>query len=240
MIEMLLRVFNKMTMLYHSFLAKIYAERMIVLMMHHVGEPCYGELNVSEYYFELLLRKMERKNVVSLKDLDYASMIKERNNVKWALTFDDVPDSFYYKAFPLLKKYNIPFTLFVATSLLDKKGFLTRTQLVEISKSPLCTIGSHGVSHSFVRNMPRGKFIQELIESKRILRKMVADEIMLYAFPYGSFYACGFLGKKYVLDYYRLGFSTIPIPILKRGMYPHFLPRINVTEKYIDSIKISR
>ena len=58
----------------------------------------------------------------------------EREEDFYALTIDDVPENFYYNAYPLLKEASIPFTLFVNVSLLNKDGFITKEQLVEMSK----------------------------------------------------------------------------------------------------------
>lgn len=196
-------------------------------MFHKIGKQENSPFNVSARYFEEFLISANKKGVISLSQFSLAKEKSYRN--KTALTFDDVSDSFYENAFPILKKLNLPFTIFVATSLLDKPSYITTQQLQEIAKSNLCTIGSHGVSHTFFRRMSKEERKEEFRTSKIKLQEITNREIRLFAFPYGTYYACG-LSNNDVLDFYDYAFSTIPFPLGKSTIKPYFLPRINAVE----------
>lgn len=62
------------------------------------------------------------------------------------LTFDDIDQSVYNNAFPILKKYNYPFTLFIITNKLPPNSGLKQENLTNIKKmkaSNLASIGLH-------------------------------------------------------------------------------------------------
>lgn len=200
-----------------------------MLMLHSVGDERHA-LNISVSLFEQLLLKLQNKRLIRLKDWE-----KETGFV--SLTFDDVPSSFYYNAFPLLKKYRIPFTIFVSCSLLDSENYITTEMLKEIAEFELSSIGSHGCRHSFYSVLSKVEKLEELSSSQKILEGLIHKEIDLYAFPYGSFYACGIRNKNLVSTFYKYGFGTISTPITTPSLLPHyFLPRINVDEEVISKL----
>lgn len=233
--DKLRKYLNKLLFGTHILLSRFFPVRIKILMAHQVGGKEKSTFNISIQSFESLLINLKNRKVISLSSLNLDD--PKSTEVRWALTFDDVPESFYENAYPLLKKYDMPFTLFVATSLLNTDGYINETQLKEMADDSLCTIGSHGVSHSYMCFLSKIDFEKELRESQRILSDMIGKEITLFAFPYGSYYACGYTNKKKVDKYYDYGFSTIPTGIAKMIFTKkYFLPRINVSEKYIDRI----
>lgn len=200
-----------------------------VYMIHNVGGT-EGEFNISTTQFDRLLKCLSQKNVIRLEDLDSKDDFI-------ALSIDDVPASFYYNAFPLLKKYGIPFTLFVSCSLLDTEGYITTDMLKEMSTCGLCTVGSHGWKHDFYCKFDENAARVDLATSKTQIENIIDGLVELYAFPYGSFYACGMKQKHLVKDYYKYGFGTVACPITRPSSLPnYFLPRINLTKEIIDKI----
>ena len=57
---------------------------------------------------------------------------KPKDNKKILLTIDDAFLSFYENAWPILKKNEIPFILFVSTEPIGKRGYMTWEQIKEI------------------------------------------------------------------------------------------------------------
>ena len=223
------RLFGKTYHTVYEVLAKVLKQRGCVYMFHSVGDPRH-DFNISVDSFERFLSTLKRDKVVRLEEW-------ERKDVFACLTFDDVADSFYYNAFPLLKKYRIPFTIFVSCSLLDTEGFITTDMLKEIAECELSTIGSHGWTHSFYADLSKDKAIVDLSSSKKKLEEITNRAIEVYAFPYGSVYACGMNNKKQAGVVYRYGFGTIASPITKPSLLPnYFLPRIKVGEDNLDKL----
>lgn len=207
-----------------------------VLMLHWIGDEEQldetSRFQISKKEFRTLLSWLKTQNVTRLEDWEYAADFV-------ALTIDDVPQNFYENAFPLLKEYEIPFTLFVNISLLDKVGYITKSQLIEMSQCRLCTIGSHGVNHGEFALLNKKEALKELLDSKHELERLVNKPVRVFAFPYGSYYACGYRHKYMAGEVYKYAFGTVASPITRPSLLKkYFLPRINVDERLLNKVLI--
>jgi peptidoglycan/xylan/chitin deacetylase (PgdA/CDA1 family) len=63
------------------------------------------------------------------------------------LTFDDGHESLYGTAYPLLKKYGFCATAFITPAFIGNKKWVTWEQIIEMSKSEIIDIQSHGFDH---------------------------------------------------------------------------------------------
>lgn len=218
------KLLNHFAMNGYSRLAGLSRECGRVLMFHNIGNSD-GELNLDVASFEQILQNASER---CIDLLDWES-IKYGGGKFYALTFDDVKYSFYENAYPLLKRYNCPFTIFVNCELLDKLGYISSDDLRELALDPLCTIGSHGLKHTFFSKYTNEEALADMKKSKETLQGLTGREVKLFAFPYGSFAACGWRKHKLVKAVYKYGFSTINAPMPKRSLISFgFLPRLNV------------
>lgn len=203
-------------------------------MLHWVGDEVLDEeherYRIQTNQFRKLLEWLKLRNVIRLEKWEQVKNF-------YALTFDDVPENFYQNAFPLLKESSIPFTLFVNVSLLDKDGFISKEQLLEMSRYELCTIGSHGVTHGEYALLNRMEALKDLEESKAELERLVGKTVEMYAYPYGSYYACGYRNKHLAGKVYKYAFGTVACPITKPSLLRcYFLPRINLNVEFVNSL----
>ena len=108
------------------------------------------------------------------------------NDISVSLSIDDG-----YKdtldAIDNLNTNNIPFSLFITTDNINKHGYLTEKDLVDISKLTNSTIGSHGLSHTKLGSIPYDSQLREIRESKEILQKITSKKINSMSFPHGSY-----------------------------------------------------
>lgn len=230
------RVIGKCCHVFHVNIAKCFKVQGRVLMLHWVGDEAQSEdaepFRISTEQFKKLLLWLKKKNVIRLENCE-----KEKDF--YALTIDDVPENFYNNAFPLLKVAEIPFTLFVNLSLLDKDGFITKEQLVEMARCKLCTIGSHGINHGEFTLLDKKQALCDLKESKKKLEKIIGEKVEMFAYPYGSYYACGYNNKHLAKSAYKYAFGTVACPITKPSLLKnYFLPRINVNAEMINNLSV--
>ena len=103
-----------------------------ILTMHHVRPPRADSfqpnrlLEISPAFFERLLARLRRSgiDIISL-DTMHQRMISENYGRRFAcLTFDDGYRDILRWAYPLLKKYEIPFAMYIPTSFPDRLGDL--------------------------------------------------------------------------------------------------------------------
>lgn len=221
--EICQRIISKVLHVGFEVTSKLFPEQGRIYVIHDIGEED-SEFVLTPTQFEEFLVNHKNDNFIRLEDLE-----KAQNFV--ALTIDDVPEGFYRYGFPLLKKYNIPFTIFVNISLLNTYGYITDKMLVEMSECELSTIGSHGLTHSYFRNLTEQEIKDYFSVSKKKLENICKKDVSLFAFPYGSFYACGYCHKHLLKEFYSHGFGTVSSAITLPSLLPnYFLPRINLTK----------
>src|SRR5262249_40851774 len=103
-----------------------------ILTMHHVRPPKPDAfqpnriLEVTPWFLEGLLRRIKASgvDVISLDEMHRRFIAGDFRRRFVCLTFDDGYKDIKQWAWPLLKKYNMPFALFIATSFPDRLGEL--------------------------------------------------------------------------------------------------------------------
>jgi peptidoglycan/xylan/chitin deacetylase (PgdA/CDA1 family) len=116
--------------------------------------------------------------------------------------FDDSLRTTYDTAYPIMREYDIPATVFTITGRVGNSGSLTLEQMEEMQADGW-EFGSHTVSHPHLGTLSPEEQREELEDSKRwLLENGFEDAAGLFAYPFGSFTA---ETVDVVADYYRLG-----------------------------------
>ena len=142
-----------------------------------------------------------RAQMQALRD-NHISVILMQNLLAWlhgekaipsksaVITLDDEWNSQYYIAWPILKEFGYPFTLFVYTKWVGGGSkALTWAQLEEMRDAGV-DIEAHTVSHHDLRHAPSGQdypvwLHNEVYGCKETLEDKLAIKVVAFAFPYG-------------------------------------------------------
>ena len=167
-----------------------------ILMYHSVGDPNtatldgYGDkLNVTPVVFEKQMRffKEHNYNVISLKEMVERIRAKKRIPHKTVtITFDDGLKNNFTNAYPVLKKYGFPATIFVAVDFIGGKNFLTWEQIREMQVNGI-SIGSHTMSHRWLPILDEKELKKELLESKAIIERVTGKKVYMLSYPLGRY-----------------------------------------------------
>lgn len=149
------------------------------------------------------------------------------------ITFDDGFADTYTNAYPVLKEYKIPFCIFVAADYIGRENYLTMDMLKSLASDPLCTIGSHSLSHPLLRGKSGKASDDEIAKSKYVLEQHIKRDIKFFAYPYGSLFACSARDIRNAgAAGYSMAFSTLNSHLSSAALKLRlFLPRVNVNEK---------
>lgn len=155
------------------------------------------------------------------------------------ITIDDGWISTYTQAYPILKEFGYPFTLFLYKNYVDGGGKALTTAMIKEMMKHGATIGSHSVTHPFPQavksNRKRGtktydKFLNtEMGESKRFLEGKFGDSVKTYAYP-GGYFTEEMLTKAIQLGYTHL--FTVQPGKVKRAIPNEVLPRYIILGNY--------
>ena len=104
------------------------------------------------------------------------------------LTFDDGYKGVYENVYPIAKKYNIPFTMFIVTGNVGEEEYITWEQAKQMQESGLATIASHSLNHEDFRNLTTEEAIKNVNESyKTIEEKLGKQRMKIFTYPYGLY-----------------------------------------------------
>lgn len=162
----------------------------VVFMYHRFGETKYPSTNITLKQFEAHIRELTSGpyRVLPLpeiiKALRRGSPLPDRTV---GLSIDDAFLSVYTEAWPRLKKSGLPFTLFVATGVVDQKvrGYMNWDQIREMASAGV-TIGGHTVSHLHMPDANQSKIQEEIEYSNNRFKKELGQGPEIFAFPYGE------------------------------------------------------
>jgi peptidoglycan/xylan/chitin deacetylase (PgdA/CDA1 family) len=111
------------------------------------------------------------------------------------ITIDDGWKAVYTDAFPVLKEFGFPFTLFLYKNYVDGGGKALTSAMIEEMMKHGATIGSHSVSHPYPATVKaqnrKGEEVfdrylrNEFGESKRFLETKFGARVTSYAYPGG-------------------------------------------------------
>ncbi len=159
----------------------------------------YYQYDVSVVDFESHLQYFQENNI-DVIDLDELNKQIKSNNITGksvVITFDDIDQTVYELAYPLLKEYNYPFVLFVVTSATgtshDEREYATWEQIKEMNESGLATIGLHtdnlhykeNGNAVFLNSGTEELFATDLAHSIDVYKEQIGQKPKYFAYPYG-------------------------------------------------------
>lgn len=176
------------------------------------GRATEPSINVSPEQFRKQLLGLKEKGFqfCSLADVIEASSKWSRQGGSFperlvAVTFDDIYDNVFHNAWPVLKEFKIPATVFISTAFLDSiepfpfdhwaKQFLTDVprrdwlpiqskNLEQMLDSDLIDVGAHTHTHQDFRTRPHD-FARDLNVGIEQLQNRFCEGELPFAFPYG-------------------------------------------------------
>jgi peptidoglycan/xylan/chitin deacetylase (PgdA/CDA1 family) len=177
--------------------------RAIILMYHNIDNPPEGaripNLYVTPRMFRFQMWYLKRAGfkVVPLQNLLESVSQGHMDGNLVALTFDDAYRDFYTNAYPVLKQYGYPSTVYVVTGLAakdnewdaknenDRKPLMDWQSISEVSGNGV-QIGSHTKSHPRLTTLAGEAIREELIGSKKELEERLNQRIDHFCYPYGD------------------------------------------------------
>ncbi len=169
----------------------------IPILCYHRFGPKPSQLAVTPAAFEAQMDYLARNgyHVLSLARvagfLERGEAIPRKSVV---LTIDDGYRSTFEVAYPILKKYGFPATVFLYSDFVGAPDALTWPQMKELEASGLIDIQPHSKSHSnLTARLPgeteakyRDRLRTEVDTPIRAIQERLAVPSVAYAFPYGD------------------------------------------------------
>ena len=219
-----------------------------VWQLHRVTDEHSVQARVRDYEItparlESLIVEYQRKGYEFISIAEVAERMSGKRGKKFiAVTLDDGYANNYEVAYPIFKKYHVPFCIYVCNGMItgerkedniEHYKMLSIDQLCALDQEPLCTIGGHTNSHYRLTNLSKDLQMQEIYGCKLWLENTLGHAIEDYAFPYGSYNAetlaiLAYIGIKRAVASWGGGVRrNTPERVLD-------IPRVRVTEQTIE------
>jgi len=211
-----------------------------ILCYHNLNPTVPGSMNITPQKFEAQLKWLKDNGfkVIPLKDaVEYLQGTHAALPAKSVvITADDGWQSVYTYMFPLVRKYNIPVTLFIYPQTISNgKHAMSWDELKELQHSGFFDIQGHTNSHPNFKQEKKSlsssryeKFVKgELVDSKKILEDKLHDKITLLAWPFGIYNS--YLEQEAAKAGYVMAFS-IDARKANRSYRPMAQPRFMIVE----------
>ncbi|MEA2086740.1 MAG: polysaccharide deacetylase family protein [Candidatus Caldatribacteriota bacterium] len=177
----------------------VYAEEIIIPILDYhnftTEESSSYKINIVEFEKQMDYLSAHNYSVISLPELLAGLRDGQLPPKPIVITIDDGFKSTYTLAYPVLKKYNFPATLFIYTNFIEKNnGSLTWEEIREMTKNNI-EIGSHTLSHcnllKYKKNESHETYLarirKEIFLSKEILESEIGRKVKFFAYPYGVY-----------------------------------------------------
>ncbi len=177
----------------------VYAEEIIIpILAYHnftKNEGSSYDVNIIEFEKQMDYLAAHNYSVISLSELLKGLKTGQLPPKSIVITIDDGFKSTYTLAYPVLKKYNFPATLFLYTNFIEKNNSsLTWEEIREMTKNNI-EIGSHTLSHcnllKYKKNENYETYLarirREIFLSKEILESKIGSKVKFFAYPYGAY-----------------------------------------------------
>ena len=174
------------------------ASHVNILVYHHVSETTPASTSVSPDQFRKHLQLLKDQGFTVVPLADALTVLSGSNNLPEkaiAITFDDGFANIYQNAYPILKEFNYPFTVFVATDSIDEHypNMMSWDQLRELQNGGV-TIANHSADHGYlVRYRKHDRTWRAAIRNNieraqaRLNAELDSEVPNWFAYPYGEF-----------------------------------------------------
>jgi len=206
-----------------------------ILMYHRFGEDKYPTTNTTIEQFISHTNELikDKYNVIRLdnviKGIKGETDLRDRSV---SITIDDAYLSVYTKAWPILKKLNLPFALFISTDVIDNNlsNYMSWSQIRELVDNGVL-VGSQTKSHPHLHRLSSKQILSEIEYSNKRFIKELGFKPKLFAYPYGEY------DNKTIKIVQGSGFEAAfgqhsGVAHISSGIYE--LPRFAMNENYGD------
>ena len=164
----------------------------VIFVYNRIGEDQYPDTNIRKEQFENHVKELTdgTYNPVSLPAL--IESVKNGNTLPErtiAISFDGGHHSVLDHAAPLLLDNDIPFTVFVATDLIDRNSpqYMNWDDLRRLAKNKLVTIGLHPAAYMRLADENTETMARQINKARARYREELGSEATLFAYPFGEY-----------------------------------------------------
>jgi peptidoglycan/xylan/chitin deacetylase (PgdA/CDA1 family) len=147
------------------------------------SEPGYEVYVLKEANFRSQMRWLRESG---LRGISVGEALACHPKSSVVITFDDGSETDLLVAAPILNESNCQATFYVTAGFLGQPGYLTASQLCELSAMGF-EIGCHSMSHAYLNDLDRDGLNREVVEAKQRLEQLLGKVVEHFSCPGGRY-----------------------------------------------------
>jgi peptidoglycan/xylan/chitin deacetylase (PgdA/CDA1 family) len=162
-----------------------------ILMYHHFGyEESSLFVTPENFIRQMAYIKNKDYEVISLDEL--VKGIKDKKKFKHktiVITIDDgYKDNFTY-AYPILKKYDFPATIFIITNFIgNRPDYMNWDEIRAMSKDSVISFGGHTKNGIYLPSIKKKEILwDEIAGCKKLIEDKIKKPVKYFCYPIGGF-----------------------------------------------------
>lgn len=170
------------------------ASSAVIFAYFRIGEDAYPDSNIRLDQFEEHLNELKNGEYNVMPVPEIISALKEGRELPdntVGLTFEGGYRSTLENAVPLLKKYHLPYTVFITPDRIDRdtEYFLSWDEIRKLKKDKNVSIGALPASYERLTLLEENKLRGLINRGAARFREELGDTPALFAYPYGEYSA---------------------------------------------------
>lgn len=168
------------------------ARSAVILAYNRIGEDEYPASNIRLEQFEAHIDELKSGGYTVLPLPAVVAALKAEKTLPdrtVAITFDGGYKSALKNAVPLLRKYGLPYTVFVAPEHADQNvpQYMNWNDLRALSRDGLASIGLHPASYIRLDPLPEEERSRQINKARARFREELGQDAALFAYPFGGY-----------------------------------------------------
>lgn len=172
------------------------------ILMYHAVEENRSVIAIAPAVFAWQMRWLHDNGVHVIPLSEVVQRLRDGSPLSprtLAITFDDGFESAYTHAFPVLKQYGFPATIFLVPGYtggrndwpgqppsVPHRPLLTWEQIGLLDRQGV-EFGAHSLSHPRLDRLPGDEVERELLASRERIQEHLGHPVNLFAYPYGRY-----------------------------------------------------
>ncbi len=164
----------------------------IVLIYHRFNQPEHRSTNIEIDLFakQMEFLKQNNFNILPLSDLIlFLKKKKELPSKSIFLTIDDGYKSIYENAYPVLKQYSFPFSVFLSTDFVssDKNSDFMSWEMIKELHLNEVEFFNHTSDHNSVLGKNENEIIFSIKNAQKLLDEKLGETKRVFSYPFGEY-----------------------------------------------------
>jgi peptidoglycan/xylan/chitin deacetylase (PgdA/CDA1 family) len=196
-----------------------------VLYYHLIDDNLYSPfhsmfVSPSDFANQMKYLKTAGYTVIPLAQIENAGQYTK----PVIITLDDGYEDNYTNAYPILKEYNFPATVFLISGFIGQPHYLNNNEILQMRD--LVSFQDHTVTHRSLATLSAAVQEHELSASKQAIEALTGQKVFAVAYPDGSYNQTTIeIAKQLGYEY---AFIMIPGGIYHTGEDPYTIKRVAI------------